>query len=69
MKPRITSMSNDGVVAVLINDQEYLYFMDTGHYDHIKALFNRKPWAGLNFLKTKCKDWEKGEKQDGVQAD
>lgn len=56
---QITSMTRDGIIAVLINDKKYTYSIDAAHYPKILQLSRFKKGKALDFIKKHSKLIEK----------
>ena len=69
MKPQILSMVNDGEIQILIDNTVYHYLIDSANFEHIRSLFYRTPFTGLNFCKNNCRDWWKENLQKGETSE
>ena len=56
MALKVLSHTNDGTVNVLIDNEEYIYFIDPIWIDTFLRKAKRSSGNGLNFLKNKARD-------------
>lgn len=60
---KILQTFSDGEVRVLINNHEYIYYIDAGFIPKIERMAKRNPGKALNFLKKVARHYVKTKKE------